>query len=115
MARLRGAHSASIVCSTDDPKLWQLEFARMTSALLSTFMREDCTPHERALVLEAVARWEVAQAPVIQHPVFNRFEFTFDANAGKIVIADVLDATENGLEQLSSVELKAALQQWRDR
>jgi hypothetical protein len=83
----------------------------MATELLDTFMQQDCTPRERSLLLEAVARWDARQPPVKQHLEFNRFEFTFDAEERTIVIDDILDASESGTEILSAERLKAALQQ----
>ena len=83
----------------------------MTTRLLSTFIEEDCTPPERARLLEAFARWEGRQQPVRQHLTFNRFEFKFDAEEESIVIDDMLDGTENGSEKISADELKASLRQ----
>ena len=77
--------------------------------LLSLFMGDDYTPDGGMRVLYALAKFENKEAPVVQHLTFNRFEFTFDAENGTIVLDDVLDASEAGSQRVTPGELKAAL------
>ena len=81
----------------------------MTDTLLSLFMGDDYTPDGGLRVLNALAKFESKEDPVIQHLTFNRFEFAFDAEHGTIVIYDVLDGSEAGLQRVTPGELKAAL------
>ena len=85
--------------------------SEMANKLLSLFMQQDCTPHERVRLLDALARWDAREPPAKQHVVFNRFEFTFDSEDGSIVVDDILDASEAGSEHLSADELKECLRQ----
>jgi hypothetical protein len=81
----------------------------MTDTLLSLFMGDDYTPDGGIRVLNALAKFENKEDPVVQHLTFNRFEFEFDAENGTIVIYDVLDGSESGSQPVTPGELKAAL------
>lgn len=72
-------------------------------------MSQDCTAHERALLLGAIENWDVGRPPARQQLTFNRFEFTLDAEQGTVLLEDILDATDGGSEVLSLQELKSAL------
>jgi len=81
----------------------------MEQSLLATFIEQDCTPHDRALVLDALDRACQNQPPARQLLEFNRFEFSFDAEKHVVSIEDILDTTERGSQIVSFAELKAAL------
>ena len=72
-------------------------------------MGEDYTADGGTRLIEALAKFEKKENPILQHLTFNRFEFTFDAEKGTITIDDVLDASEAGSQRVTPNELMAAL------
>lgn len=76
---------------------------------MATFMREDCSPQVRSLLLAAIDRCDEKEPPLRQHLEFDRFEFTLDADHGNVLIENVLDPTESGAETISVAALKAVL------
>jgi len=82
----------------------------MNATLLDQFLAEECTPHVRDLVREALDAGRSGAGPRRRRFEFNRFEVTFDLDEGDVLIEDVLDATEAGAQRVSAAEFSAALE-----
>lgn len=87
-----------------------IEFYSMRETLLSQFIREECTPRVRSILLDALSASMTGTAPTRRHFEFNRFEVTLDAKDDIALIEDVLDASDAGMERVQLSELISALQ-----
>lgn len=79
----------------------------MNTSLLEEFLAQECTPHVRRLLVDAIADTLTAY----HRFEFNRFEVTIDRNSNEVVIEDVLDTSPEGVNRLSIVRFTAALSQ----
>ena len=77
----------------------------MPQTLLEQFLAEECTPHVRKLLEDALANPGAAAS----HFEFNRFGVTLGRSPASVVLEDVLDASEAGVQQVSLEEFTAAL------
>jgi hypothetical protein len=73
--------------------------------LLEQFMVQECTPHVRRLLKEAIAGTSMAR----HRFEFNRFEVTIDRDNDEVVLEDVLDATEAGVDRIPLSVLENAV------
>jgi hypothetical protein len=80
--------------------------ARLQTApcLLERFLVEECTPHVRRLLEDAIADLSARR-----HFEFNQFEVTIERDKKLVVLQDVLDATETGQLQIGLGEFVSAL------
>jgi hypothetical protein len=77
--------------------------------LLNAFLAEECTPHVRSLLREALEAWRSHRPPLLRHFEFNRFELTLDLEHGTALLADVLQAGPPGEQHLALQDLVDAL------
>lgn len=77
----------------------------MTATLLDQFLSEECTPHVRRLLEEAIANAALRRARF----EFNRFEVTVAGADNAVIVEDVLDATEMGAQTVPISEFAQAL------
>ena len=81
----------------------------MNRSLLNQFIVEECTRHVRDLLLSAIHErtdGRIASAPKFE---FNRFEVTIDAADGAVLLEDVLDASDSGVQKVSLEEFEIQL------
>jgi hypothetical protein len=78
---------------------------RSVSDLLDQFVSQECTGHVRHLLLIAIA--EVAME--LPHFEFNRFSITIERDHANVVVRDVLDSSESGVENVALARFVAAL------
>ena len=77
----------------------------MPQTLLEQFLAEECTAHVRERLEDALANPGAAAS----HFEFNRFGVTLGRSPASVVLEDVLDASEAGVQQVSLEEFTAAL------
>jgi hypothetical protein len=77
-------------------------------SLLEQFLHEECTPHVRKLICDAVAGREPARQR--QEFELNSFNLALDFEAGRATLEDETDATPSGSVDLALADLLAALQ-----
>lgn len=77
----------------------------MTSSLLRQFLAEECTPHVRRLLEDAIADTATSHARF----EFNRFEVTIKRDSKMAILEDALDATEAGVQRLPLAEFANAV------
>lgn len=77
------------------------------SDLLEEFITQECTTYVRRLIEGAIAD----SGTLRPHFEFNRFEVTIEREANIIVLEDVLDAAETGVQHVPLAEFTAALTQ----
>lgn len=68
----------------------------MPDTLLEQFLSSECTSHVRQLLESAINDMSVLQ-PFFE---FNRFEITIDRENNIVVLADVLDASDAGVQRV---------------
>ena len=73
--------------------------------LLKQFVAEECSPHVRRLLADAMDE----RGPSLHRLEFNRFEVTIKRDEDLVVLQDVLDATELGVERMTLAAFVAAL------
>jgi hypothetical protein len=78
------------------------------NALLLRFIREECAPYVRAVLLQGVS--DLSAPSSVRKYEFNRFELTLDRDSQSVLLEDILDSTEEGQLRFSFAELVAALQ-----
>jgi hypothetical protein len=76
----------------------------MGATLLEQFLREECTPHVRGLLREAVRG-----GPARRRFEFNRFEITVDREKELVTVEDVLDASVLGAQTIPLAEFVVTL------
>lgn len=81
----------------------------MSLTLMEQFIKEECTPYVRGLVLAALEAGGDGSGPSKKHFEFNRFEITLDLEEGVVLIEDVLDASDVGAQRVPIGEFSAAL------
>lgn len=77
------------------------------STLLEQFTTQECTTYVRRLIEGAIADSGTPRP----HFEFNRFEVTIEREANIVVLEDVLNAAETGVQHVSLTEFTAALTQ----
>ena len=77
----------------------------MTTTLLDQFLAQECSPYIRQLLEEAIADTSRVR-PRLE---FNRFEVTIERDASEVIIEDVLDASEAGVQNVSLDDFADAL------
>lgn len=77
----------------------------MSTELLHQFLAQECTGYVRQL-LEAAIADHAAPRP---HLEFNRFEVTIDRDRSMVILEDVLDSTERGVQHVPLEEFASAL------
>lgn len=77
------------------------------SHLLGQFLSEECTPHVRKLLSDALA--ERSSGRATRELELNRFNVILDFERGLVVIEDELDVTPAGTVQVTIGEFVAAL------
>lgn len=77
------------------------------SNLLEQFITQECTAYVRRLIEGAITDSGTPRP----HFEFNRFEVTIKREANIVVLEDVLDAAETGVQHVSLAEFTAALTQ----
>ena len=75
------------------------------SDLLEQFITLECTAHERRLLEDAIA--DLAKRR--PHFEYNCFEITIERDMGIVVLQDVLDGSEDGVQRVPVAEFLAAL------
>lgn len=85
----------------------------MNATLLDQFLAEECTSHVRDLVMGGLEAGKSGVGPRRKRFEFNRFEVLFDLDEGEVVIEDVLDATEAGVQRIPIAVFSAALTEHR--
>jgi hypothetical protein len=75
------------------------------SDLLEQFVSEECSVYVRRLLEDAIAD----RAKVRHHFELNRFEVTIEHDENVVVLQDVLDATQVGVERMPLAEFAGAL------
>ncbi len=83
----------------------------MSATLLEQFMTEECTPYVRSLLQAAIESVIAGAAPPRKRFEFNRFEVTLDVKGGVIILEDVLDPAESGVQRLPMREFFTVLEQ----
>lgn len=81
----------------------------MPTTLLEQFLSEECTPEVRMLVSADLRAGSSGSGPRRKRFEFNRFEVTFDLDAGDVLIEDVLDVTDAGVQRIAIGDFVAAL------
>jgi len=81
----------------------------MNATLLDQFLAEECTPYVRELVMSGLEAGRTGAGPRRRRFEFNRFEVTFDLDEDDVLIEDVLDATEAGVQHIRVAEFSTAL------
>ena len=76
------------------------------STLLAQFLSQECTVHVRQLLERAI---DDASVPPPSFEL-NRFEITVDRDTGLVILADVLEATEVGVQHVPLEEFMKALE-----
>jgi hypothetical protein len=79
----------------------------MNTSLLEEFLAQECTPHVRRLLADAIADTLTSH----HRFEFNRFEVTIDRNSNEVVLEDVLDTSPAGVNRLSLARFAAVLSQ----
>lgn len=74
-------------------------------SLLEQFLAQECTPPVRRMLAEAVTD-SAGQHSGFE---FNRFEVSIYRDRGIVVLEDVLDATDAGVQQVTLENFTAAL------
>ncbi len=82
----------------------------MGATLLEQFMTEECTPYVRSLLQAGIEAARAGTAPQRKSFEFNRFEVTLDVKGAVVVLADVLDPNESGVQRLALGEFFAVLE-----
>jgi hypothetical protein len=77
------------------------------STLVDQFLREECTPHVRGLVCQAIKGTDSQQHRARFE--FNRFNLSLDLDSRMAVLEDVTDATSAGSVEISFADLVAVL------
>jgi hypothetical protein len=78
-----------------------------TPSLLEQFVRDECNDHVRGLLNEALASGKT-QATVKRFE-FNRFEVALDFEALTATVEDVLDASDDGVQEISLSDFFSAV------
>lgn len=78
----------------------------MSSNLLQQFLSQECTPYVRRLLEEALEN----ASPPTRRLEFNRFELTIQHEDGEILVEDVLDETESGVQRVPLADFAASLE-----
>jgi hypothetical protein len=73
--------------------------------LLEQFLAQECTAYVRRPLEDAIADSSKPRS----HFELNRFEVTIEREANRVILEDVLDATEAGVRRFPLAELTAAL------
>lgn len=81
----------------------------MNSTLLDQFLAQDCTPYVRNLVKTGLEAAMLGTGPRTIRFELNRFEIVFDLEEGGVLIEDVLDASEAGVQRVPVADFLAAL------
>jgi hypothetical protein len=68
----------------------------MSSSLLEQFLAHECTSYLRGLLEHAIADTSASRSRF----EFNRFEVTVERDHDMVVLEDVLDATEAGIQRV---------------
>ena len=77
----------------------------MNDTLLEQFLKEECTPYVHGLLQAALT----TSAPPCKRFEFDRFEVTVDREGGIVLVEDVLDATDAGMQRIPLAEFTQAL------
>lgn len=80
----------------------------MSSTLLEQFLRDECTPHVRALLREAFNRPN--ETAIRRRFEFNRFDVEFDYDTRQAKIIDDLDVTDAGIQTIGIDDFAAAIE-----
>jgi len=81
----------------------------MNSELLREFLQWECTPYVSKLLRSAVDAARASSGPPIKRFEFNRFEVTLNLEGDTVVLEDVQDPSELGMQTVSIEEFLAAL------
>jgi hypothetical protein len=82
----------------------------MNAPILAQFLTEECTPHVRTLICDAIANNRRGEGPARQQFEFNRFNLTLDFEGARVTLEDELDTTSSGTVTLPLSRLVAELQ-----
>lgn len=77
----------------------------MSTDLLDQFRAHECTPHVKRLLAAAIADQALAR-PRFE---FNLFEVTIDRDQSMVILEDVLESTERGVQRIPLEEFASAL------
>jgi hypothetical protein len=83
----------------------------MAGTLLEQFLSYECAPHVRQLLENAINDLSMLQ-PFFE---FNRFEITIDRENGIVILADVLDATDDGVQHVLLSEFTKAMERHSEK
>ncbi|MBN1186712.1 MAG: hypothetical protein JXB49_30825 [Bacteroidales bacterium] len=72
----------------------------MSDTLLQQFLIIECIDYVYNLINKALDDWKNGTPPIIKHFEFNRFEITIDGEKQKVIIADVLDVNNEGVQEI---------------
>lgn len=82
----------------------------MSAPLFAQFLTEECTPHVRTLICDAIAKSRRGEGPTRQQFEFNRFNLTLDFEDARVTLEDELDVTSSGTATMPLNQLAAELQ-----
>jgi len=83
----------------------------MNPTLLEQFLREEYTLHVRSLLQVALEAGNSGTGPKRSRFEFNRFEIKMDLDEDMVLIEDVLDATDSGVQRVLMKDFCAAMEQ----
>ena len=81
----------------------------MKPTLLEQFLTEEGTPYVRGLVRAALDAGNAGTAPARNRFEFHRFEVTLDVEDGVVLIDDILNPSDSGVQRIPLQEFSAAL------
>ena len=82
---------------------------RLKNTLLSAFLDTDATPDVRAMLRVAASEVLAGTPPGRRMFNFNCYDVTLDAEAGSVLLEDVLDASPAGTAEFKLAEFVAEM------